>query len=78
MKHIAHPIVGDTTYGKSLHNRLFKDRLGCDRLLLSAVEMSFVHPVDGRRLRLVAPLDKGFYAVLQHLSWQHAIALEWT
>lgn len=77
MKHIAHPVVGDTTYGKSLHNRLFRDRLNCERLLLSAVEMSFAHPLDGRRLRLVARLDEGFCAVLQHLSWKHVIALEW-
>ena len=36
LKSASHPIVGDTTYGKGLHNRLFRTHLDSHRLLLHA------------------------------------------
>ena len=36
--HMAHPIIGDSTYGDRRHNRLFAQQLGCRRLLLAATE----------------------------------------
>lgn len=36
MKHIAHPLVGDTTHGKGLHNRAVAAWLGTSRLWLHA------------------------------------------
>ncbi|MCG2592427.1 pseudouridine synthase [Ramlibacter sp. XY19] len=35
-KHIAHPLVGDTTHGKGAHNRAVARHLGLDRLWLHA------------------------------------------
>ena len=35
-KHIAHPLVGDTTHGKSAHNRAVAEWLGATRLWLHA------------------------------------------
>jgi tRNA pseudouridine65 synthase len=35
-KHIAHPLVGDTTHGKGPHNRAVAAWLGLDRLWLHA------------------------------------------
>jgi tRNA pseudouridine65 synthase len=35
-KHIAHPLVGDTTHGKGAHNRAVAKWLGIDRLWLHA------------------------------------------
>jgi tRNA pseudouridine65 synthase len=35
-KHIAHPLVGDTTHGKGAHNRAVAQFLGIDRLWLHA------------------------------------------
>ena len=35
-KHIAHPLVGDTTHGKGAHNRAVAKFLGIDRLWLHA------------------------------------------
>jgi tRNA pseudouridine65 synthase len=72
LKHIAHPIVGDTTYGKGPHNRLFRDRLRCHRLLLSAVELTLPHPRTGTRLTLCAQLDTSFSEVLEGLGWDAA------
>jgi tRNA pseudouridine65 synthase len=47
LKHIAHPIIGDATYGKGAHNRLFQRLFACDRLLLASTELRLAHPVTG-------------------------------
>ena len=69
MKHIAHPIVGDATHGKGVHNRFFKQTLGCDRLLLACTELKFRHPLSGEPLRIRAPLGDQFAAVVAKLGW---------
>jgi tRNA pseudouridine65 synthase len=38
-KHIAHPLIGDTTHGKSVHNRAVADWLGAQRLWLHALRI---------------------------------------
>ncbi len=73
MKHIAHPIIGDATYGKGRHNRLFQDVFGCHRLLLACLEMTIAHPVSGEPLTLAAPLAKDFAAVLEKLGWKSVV-----
>jgi len=69
LKHLSHPILGDTTYGDGRHNRFFREHLGCRRLLLAARTLSFAHPVTGLPLRLQAPLDAELRAVLAALGW---------
>ncbi len=63
-KHIAHPIIGDTSYGKSNHNRLFAKRFDCHRLLLAASRLELPHPITGEPLRLEAGLDPCFSSVM--------------
>ena len=70
MKHIFHPIVGDTTHGDSSHNRFFRQQFNCHRLLLSATQMSFQHPISGESLDLCASLDDGFQRIMNSLGWQ--------
>ncbi len=65
MKHIFHPIIGDTTHGDGKHNRLFRNRYDCHRLLLHAAELSFTHPINGERISIEAPLDDTFSQVTQ-------------
>lgn len=72
MKHLSHPVIGDSTYGKSRHNRFFAQQFGCSRLLLAAVELRLPHPLDGTPLRLCAPPSADFSAVLTALGWQTA------
>jgi len=60
MKHIFHPIVGDTTHGDGKHNQLFRDAFDCQRLLLHASALSFFHPVNGEAISIDAPLDEPF------------------
>jgi len=68
LKHIAHPIIGDATYGKGRHNRFFAERLDCRRLLLACVGLAFDHPADGRRMEIAAPVGGEFAAALQRLA----------
>jgi tRNA pseudouridine65 synthase len=49
-KHLSHPIVGDTMYGDGAHNRLFRERVGCGRLLLHAARLEFTHPFTGEAM----------------------------
>lgn len=70
LKHIAHPIIGDATFGKGRHNRLFQQLFGCHRMLLACVRMQLRHPIDGRPLDLCAPPDGEFAQVLAALGWR--------
>lgn len=69
LKHIAHPIIGDATYGKGRHNRFFAERFGCHRSLLACVQLTFDHPVSGQRLQIKAPVSGEFAATLAQLGW---------
>jgi tRNA pseudouridine65 synthase len=73
LKHIAHPIIGDATYGKGRHNRFFAERFDCHRLLLACTELCFNHPASGRRLRIAAPLSGEFAAALAHAGWINSL-----
>lgn len=77
LRKLNHPIVGDTTYGQGRHNRLFRRRYACHRLLLAAVELSFVHPATGLRVRLCAPLAEDFWGPLASLGWADAVPSRW-
>lgn len=69
LKHIAHPIVGDSTYGKGIHNRTFAANLGCQRLFLACTALTLAHPLNREQIDLRAPLADDFAAVLRTLDW---------
>ncbi|PXV55371.1 tRNA pseudouridine65 synthase [Dyella jiangningensis] len=69
MAHIHHPIIGDCQHGRSDHNRLYKQYFGCHRMLLHAWRLSFAHPVSGEPMRLQAPLDAAYAALLVRFGW---------
>lgn len=69
LKHLAHPIIGDATYGKGRHNRLFQELFGCRRMLLACLDMTLTHPISGLPLHLAAPLAEDFVSVLNALDW---------
>ncbi|HAF56417.1 MAG TPA: pseudouridylate synthase [Thauera sp.] len=74
LKHIAHPIIGDATYGKGRHNRLFQTLFGSHRLLLACTRLALAHPVTGEPLAITAPPTEDFAAVVRHLGWDPALA----
>ncbi len=64
MQHISHPIIGDTNYGRTRHNKYFAERFGYSRLLLAATELAFAHPVTGKPLRVQSLPETSFMQVL--------------
>ncbi|GAB7218229.1 tRNA pseudouridine(65) synthase TruC [Vibrio comitans] len=72
MKHLRHPIVGDTTHGDGKHNRLFKENLASDRLLLHASRLEFEHPFTGVQLVLEARFDETWRQLIERFEWQGA------
>jgi len=64
LKHIFHPIVGDTSHGDGKQNQLMRDKFNCHRLLLHAAQLSFIHPENGERLEINAPLHDSFSDVI--------------
>ncbi|MBV8657776.1 MAG: pseudouridine synthase [Burkholderiales bacterium] len=69
MKHLSHPIIGDATYGKGRHNRLFTELFGSQRLLLACTDIQLTHPASGQALKLNAPLADDFEQVMKALGW---------
>jgi tRNA pseudouridine65 synthase len=73
MKHVFHPVIGDTTYGDGRQNRLFRDRFDCRRLLLHAREIRFPHPASGETIRIRAPLDPELRTLFAALGWAEIV-----
>ena len=69
MKHIFHPIVGDTTHGDGSHNRFFRRHFDNRRLLLAATALGLEHPRGGDALLIRAPLAADFRRILDALGW---------
>jgi len=72
LKHIAHPIIGDATHGKGVHNRFFAEQFGCQRMLLACTQLDFDHPFEARRMQIKAPVSGAFAATLAQLGWTFA------
>lgn len=69
LKHLRHPLVGDTSHGDGARNRIFRMQLGVHRMLLHAWRLGFTHPVDGRSIHIAAGLDAEFTRVFERLGW---------
>ncbi len=70
LKHVSHPIIGDATYGKGRHNRLFAHLFGSQRLLLAARSISFTHPYGNQTVSIDCPLADDFAGVIEALGWR--------
>ncbi len=68
MKHIFHPIVGDTTHGDGKQNTFLREQFRLDRLMLHAKTLSVTHPITGEPLILNAPLPENFQSILESLQ----------
>lgn len=64
LKHLSCPIIGDTSYGKSEHNRLFANEFGLSRLALHALDLLLPHPRTGAPLAIRCPLPEDLLAPL--------------
>lgn len=68
LKHVFHPVLGDTTHGDGRHNRFFRSHLNCHRLLLAALRLELEHPLTAQPLDLRAAPDAEFRRVLGSLG----------
>ncbi|PIE41538.1 MAG: hypothetical protein CSA49_02995 [Gammaproteobacteria bacterium] len=69
MKHIAHPIIGDATYGKGIQNRYFQQHYNSHRLLLAATRLSFYHPYLHKNITLNEPVADDFKLLIRQLPF---------
>ncbi|MFZ7216620.1 tRNA pseudouridine(65) synthase TruC [Avibacterium avium] len=69
LKHIFHPILGDTQYGDLHQNRALTEHTGVQRLMLHAETLAFNHPITKNRLKITAPLDEQWQRLFDAFSW---------
>jgi tRNA pseudouridine65 synthase len=72
-KHIFHPLVGDTSYGKSAHNRFFNTHFNIQRLLLAAIELEFEHPVSCESISIQCELAEELKQLYRELGLSNFI-----
>ena len=69
MKHLLHPIIGDTKHGEGRHNRMFREQLDSHRLLLMARGITFEHPKTGETLTVRSDLPNEVISLYQQFDW---------
>ena len=67
-KHLSHPLIGDTLYGKGAQNRYYRQRFNFRRLALHANKIKFIHPLRGEHLEIRAPLPEDFCDALRRMG----------
>ena len=65
LKHVSHPIVGDTSYEPAAATR----SAAVDRLLLVARELRFVHPYTSAPVAIRAACESEWDRVMDALGW---------
>ncbi|QIM68457.1 tRNA pseudouridine(65) synthase TruC [Basfia succiniciproducens] len=69
MKHIFHPILGDTQYGDLHQNRTLTEHTEVSRLMLHAEKLSFIHPIKRQRIEITAGLDEQWKKLMALFEW---------
>lgn len=72
LKHIFHPIIGDTTHGDLRQNKAVQQFCGNTRLLLHAQSLQFRLPENGEMLCVHAPVDEMWQQVCVAFGFQAA------
>jgi len=68
MKHLLHPIIGDTKYGEGRHNRMFREHFDLHRVVLLARTIPFTHPASGAALSLHSNIPEDIERLYQQLG----------
>lgn len=69
MKHIFHPILGDTQYGDLHQNRGLSEKTGVTRLMLHAETLTFHHPITQEPIEICAGLDEQWQTLMTEFGW---------
>jgi tRNA pseudouridine65 synthase len=70
LAHVSHPIIGDSTYGKGRHNRLFAELYGVRRMMLACTGLEFRHPSGGQLIGIHASPGEEFASLAVRFGWQ--------
>lgn len=73
MKHISHPLIGDTRYGDGRENKKLRTEYGLLRLALHARSIRFAHPHTGSILEVTAPMPDDLRVPLVRLGFSEAV-----
>ena len=76
MNHIGHPVIGDSTHGKGVHNRYFASAWGANRLMLACIHMQIRHPVTGTTISLACDPGEDFHRLADGFGWPLTAMLE--
>lgn len=68
MKHIFHPILGDSKHGDLHQNRAFAGYFNIKRLMLHASRLTFIHPITQQDIVIEAKLDNQWLTLLSQFS----------
>ena len=68
LHHLAHQIIGDSSYGKGRINQSFRDNHQLPRLVLHAHRLDVRHPSTGEFLELRAPLAEDLESFLLRIG----------
>lgn len=66
--HIMHPIIGDRPHGCNKQNKLFKEKFNMTTMMLHAVEISFIHPLNEREVKIEGSLQSEFLRTMELLK----------
>ena len=66
LKHIFHPIIGDSKHGDLHQNRAFSHYFGVKRLMLHASNIKMMHPVTHEPLTIHANLSEEWLTILKN------------
>jgi tRNA pseudouridine65 synthase len=69
MKHLFHPIIGDSKYGDLHQNRAFAAHTAVSRLMLHSHFLQFTQPHTLQKIQLFAPLDTAWQTVMSQFNW---------
>ncbi|OTQ28750.1 tRNA pseudouridine(65) synthase TruC [Gilliamella apicola] len=64
MKHIFHPILGDSKHGDLHQNRAFAEFFSIKRLMLHASKLQITHPINHNTIIIEANLDQQWQDIL--------------
>lgn len=71
LKHIFHPIIGDTSHGDLKQNKAVQHFCGNERLLLHAYELTFRLPENQQTMTLTANVDELWQSVAHAMNLSH-------
>ena len=69
LAHLRHPIIGDINYGDNKQNPFFIKHFNFKRLMLIAKSLSFIHPINNKKLTINAEFDAQWQRVFDELEW---------